>query len=230
MSLSAVVLLSAGLDSTTNLYAAHAAGWDLRLALTLDYGQRAAAKEVDRSRRIASALGVRHQVLELPFFSNFQSSSLIDRSKTVPTGGDVKMDDHGQSLKTAKSVWVPNRNGIFLNIAAGFAEALGASVVVPGFNKEEGATFPDNTPEFMDTLTAAFAYSTSNRVKVECFTQDLDKPAIAFRARELGVDFSMLWPCYFDEEKPCGQCESCQRDKRAFASADVHLPGFFKES
>lgn len=226
---SAVVLLSAGLDSTTNLFAAHQAGWDVRLALTLDYGQRAARRETERARAIAAALGVPHRVLSLPFFADFGQSSLVDRAREVPVGGAVDISSQVQSEKTAKSVWVPNRNGIFLNIAAGFAEALGAQVVVPGFNAEEAATFPDNTPEFMDALDRSFSFSTGNRVRVQCFTTDLDKPAVAFRAEELGVDFKMIWPCYLDVEKPCGRCESCQRDKRAIKAIDVSVDDLFED-
>ncbi|MBX2986675.1 MAG: 7-cyano-7-deazaguanine synthase QueC [Bdellovibrionaceae bacterium] len=229
MKVSAVVLLSAGLDSTTNLYAARDAGWDVRLALTLDYGQRAARREVAASQSLAARLNIPHRVLELPFFRDIGQSSLLDRTREVPVGDEVSMDDHGRSLETAKSVWVPNRNGILLNIAAGYAEALGAQVVVPGFNAEEGATFPDNTPAFMKALDGSFAYSTSNHVRVGCFTQDLDKPAIAVWARDLGVDFSWLWPCYFDGARPCGRCESCQRDKRAFRAAGADVNPLFED-
>lgn len=228
MKIRCVIPLSAGLDSTTNLYAAKAAGWDVALALTFDYGQRAAPREVAAARQIAGDLGVPHRVLSLPFIGEFGQSALTDRARAIPTASQVAMDDHAQSLKTAKSVWVPNRNGIFLNIAAGFAEALGANIVVPGFNAEEGATFPDNTPAFMSALTNSFSYSTTNRVEVRCFTQDLDKPAVAMKARELGVPFAKLWPCYLEGERWCGSCESCQRDKRALAAAGFDVQAHFQ--
>ena len=51
-------------------------------------------------------------------------------------------------------------NGIFLNIAAGFAEALSAQAVLPGFNKEEAATFPDNSVDFLESLNHSFSFST----------------------------------------------------------------------
>lgn len=222
--------MSSGLDSTTNLFAAHRAGWEILMALTIDYGQRAASKEIERAKLICDQLDVPHRVLELGFFRDFGASALVDRAKSVPTGVDVAIDDFEVSKKTARSVWVPNRNGILLNIAAGFAESLGAGVIVPGFNKEEAATFPDNTPAFMAALTNAFGFSTSNGVKVECFTADLDKSMIAFRAKELGVPFHLIWPCYLDEEMPCGRCESCQRDKRAYRSVGLEVERYFRDA
>lgn len=223
----AVVLLSAGLDSTVNLYEARAAGVEVALALTADYGQRASRREVEAARRLAAGLKVPHRVVELPFIRDFGGSSLTDRSRAVPRGDEVAIDDLAVSRGTAKSVWVPNRNGLLLNLAAGFAEALGATLVVPGFNAEEAKTFPDNTDEFLKALTASFAYSTANGVRAHCYTTALEKPAIARRARELGVPVGELWFCYLDEERWCGACESCQRNKRALRAAGFDVDALF---
>lgn len=223
----AVVLLSAGLDSTVNLFEARAAGVDVVLALTADYGQRASRREVAAARKLAAGLGVRHHVVELPFIRDFGRSSLTDHSLEVPRGAQVSIDDMGVSRQTAKSVWVPNRNGLLLNLAAGFAEALGASLVVPGFNAEEAKTFPDNTDEFLRALTTSFSYSTANGVRAHCYTTTLEKPAIARRARELGVPVGELWFCYLDGDRWCGSCESCQRNKRALSAAGFDVAALF---
>lgn len=230
MSGTAVVLLSSGLDSSTNLFAARAAGWTIVSALTVNYGQRAAVRETERAREMCARLGVAHRVLDLPFFKELGHSALTDASKTVPAGASVSIDDHARSLETAKSVWVPNRNGILLNIAAGYAEALGAGAIIPGFNAEEGSTFPDNTPAFMSALTKSFSYSTANRVEVLCFTQDLDKPGVARLAKEVGVPFDLVWPCYFGGDRPCGRCESCQRDKRAYRAIGLDVAAYFEDA
>ncbi len=210
-----VVLLSSGLDSTVNLFAAREVS-EVVLALTFDYGQRAAVRETENARLIAERAGVRHQVVTLPWFKEFTKTSLVDRASQVPVSEMVSIDDLHVSEQTAKAVWVPNRNGIFLNVAAGFAEGLGADWVVPGFNAEEAKTFPDNTDGFLKALTASFAYSTANHLAAVCFTTELDKTAIVRRGLELAVPFELIWPCYFAEIKPCGKCESCQRFERAF--------------
>lgn len=213
-----VVLLSGGLDSTVNLYEARRQS-EVVLALTFDYGQRAAPRERDRAAQIAAHAGVPHRVVELPWFAEFTCTSLVDRALTVPVKSSVSIDDLEVSHQTAKAVWVPNRNGILLNIAAGFAEGLGADWIVPGFNLEEAATFPDNSAAFLDALTASFGFSTANRVQAVCFTTALNKTEIVCRGRELGAPFELMWPCYFAGSEPCGECESCQRFKRASAAA-----------
>lgn len=216
-----VVLLSAGLDSTVNLYAAHKNS-QVQLALTFDYGQRARHSEVRQAQKLARHLGVPHRVVALDFFKSFDSSSLISETQNLPVREQIQMDNLGQSQKTAKSVWVPNRNGIFLNIAAGFAESLFADVVVPGFNSEEAVTFPDNTTAFAEALNRSFEFSTANHIKVKCWTDKMDKTELVKYGVQLGVDFSMIWPCYQNLEKWCGECESCQRSRRALIAAEVN--------
>lgn len=222
----ALVLLSSGLDSSVNFYEA-LQKFQVVLTLTFNYSQKAAACEIASARKLSELEGVKNQVIDLPWFSNFQSSSLINSQKSFPTQSEVQIDSHEQSLKTARSVWVPNRNGIFLNVAAGFAESLGAEFVIPGFNKEEASTFPDNSVEFMKALDQSFEFSTANHVKVECFTKDLEKPAILKRALELKVPLQHLWPCYDNQAKWCGVCESCLRSKRAFQIQGLSLKDYF---
>ncbi|KYG63661.1 7-cyano-7-deazaguanine synthase [Bdellovibrio bacteriovorus] len=225
-----VVLLSAGLDSTVNIYEAIKHRHEVVLALTFNYGQRAAVKEIECSAKIAKHLNVPHKVIDLPWFKDFNRSSLIVESEKVPTGKDVEIDNLEKSQDTKKSVWVPNRNGIFLNIAAAFAESLNATSVIPGFNAEEAVTFPDNTKEFMDKATQSLHYSTSNHVTVGCYTIHMKKPDMVRLGQGLKIPWEMSWPCYFTGDKWCGECESCQRAKRAFASANVDVKHLFKEA
>ena len=205
-----VLLLSAGLDSTVNFLEALQDG-GVRLAITFDYGQRAALREIHKAQQLCQRYQVAHQVVELPFFKHFTQSSLVNRTQTIPQGSEVNIASHSASLKTAEKVWVPNRNGIFLNIAAGFAEGLGVPFVVPGFNAEEASTFPDNSAGFQKALEGSLSFSTQNHVQVKCYTLHKQKKEILLRGRELGLDINDLWPCYLGEEKWCGQCESCLR-------------------
>lgn len=218
---SAVVLLSSGLDSSFNLYRA-ARDMTVRLALTFNYGQRAAAREIASSARLAGALGIPHKIIDLTWFRDFTKTSLVNGS-TIPSGAGVAIDDRARSLETAKAVWVPNRNGIFLNIAAGFAEGLGCELVIPGFNVEEAATFPDNSLEFLASLDHAFGFSTGGRVKTFCFSTVLNKVEIVRAADALKLPFAFLWPCYLDGEKWCGTCESCLRFKRALEANGLNF-------
>ncbi|PWU21243.1 MAG: 7-cyano-7-deazaguanine synthase QueC [Bdellovibrio sp.] len=218
-----VVLLSGGLDSTVNLYDARVST-QVVLALTFDYGQKAAAAELRSAKRICDTLGIPHRILQIPFVREWGTSSLIDEKSQIPRATEVAIDDLAISRNTARSVWVPNRNGILMNIAAGFAESLGAQWVVPGFNAEEAATFPDNSNEFLHALTNSFSFSTANKVKAACSTVRLNKIEIVKKGISLGVDFALIWPCYLSGERWCGSCESCQRTRRAFAALEIPWP------
>ncbi len=209
-----VVLLSAGLDSSVNFLEALQDG-GVRLAITFDYGQRAALREIQKAKHLCQRHQVAHQVVELPFFKLFTQSSLVNHTQSVPQGSDVDIASHSTSLKTAEKVWVPNRNGIFLNVAAGFAEGLGVPFVIPGFNAEEASTFPDNSPAFQKALDGSFSFSTQNQVTVKCYTLHKQKAEILRRGLEIGLEIQDIWPCYFGEEKWCGQCESCLRFENA---------------
>ena len=210
---SAVVLLSAGLDSAFNLYRA-AKTLEIKLALTFDYGQRAAPNELTRSAELAGRLGVPHRIVDVRWFDKFTKTSLLSDAP-VPTGDDVAIDDLAKSTGSAARVWVPNRNGIFLNIAAGFAEGLRADYVIAGFNREEAATFPDNSAGFLKALDACWTLSTATGVRTLCYSAELDKTEIVERSRALNLPFARLWPCYLAGERWCGTCESCLRFKRA---------------
>lgn len=207
-----IVLLSGGLDSTVNLFEA-VRTTEVILSLTFDYGQKAAEKEILHSRLISESLKIPSKVIKLPFFNEFTKTSLINKDAEIPT--NIQLDSSKETLKSAQSVWVPNRNGIFLNIAAGFAEGLGAQLVIPGFNLEEAQTFPDNTKDFLSVLDRSFSFSTSTKIRAKCFTIDMNKKQIAARGNELGVDFKLIWSCYFGNNVPCKVCESCLRFYRA---------------
>ncbi len=219
---SAVVLLSSGLDSAFNLLKT-VQQFKVALALTFDYGQRAAAREIECSTNLAQHFGVPHKVVALPWFKDFTKTTLVNRAGEVPSGKDVEIDSLVRSLETAKSVWVPNRNGIFLNIAAGFAEGLGAQYIVPGFNLEEAQTFPDNSGAYLKSLDEAFGFSTQNRVHTHCYSTHLNKSQIVKESVRLDLPFKMLWPCYLDGAKWCGTCESCLRFARALKENGLNL-------
>ncbi len=221
-----IVLLSAGLDSTVNLFLAHKKSQVVQ-TITFNYGQRALAKEVEHSKKLSDYLHIPHVVIDLPWLKNIGKSSLNNNQFTVPTGKDVSIADHAVSAQTAKSVWVPNRNGVFLNIAACLAEAAGADQVIPGFNLEEAATFPDNSEAYIDATTKAFKFSTANAVKVICHTVKMHKTEIMKLAIDEKIPLKMIWPCYFSFDQWCGECESCLRTKRAMIQNNLNAQEHF---
>lgn len=223
-----IVVLSSGLDSTFNLVKALDGGHRVH-AITFDYGQRAAPRELAFAESQCRDLGVSWERVDLPWFSRFTSTSLVSRESSVPVGEDVQTDSLEQSRKTAAQVWVPNRNGIFINIAAGFAEGMGFDGVVVGFNKEEAATFPDNSASFVRAVNQALLDSTRGRVEVLSMSLAMGKPEIvqellaSSRFHE-ALGWHRVWPCYSGGEVPCGTCESCQRDRKAMNLNGIQWP------
>jgi 7-cyano-7-deazaguanine synthase len=201
-----VAILSGGLDSTVSLAAAREK-IDVILALTFDYGQRAAKREREAAARIARRYRIPHRVIRIPWLAALTSTALVNRKARLPR--------HEMSKESAKAVWVPNRNGVFIEIAAAHAESLGATRLITGFNREEAATFPDNSPAYVRAVNHALRFSTATGVRVVSFTADLDKRRIVQLGRQLGAPLEHIWPCYEGGRRWCGSCESCLRSLRA---------------
>ncbi len=224
----AVAILSAGLDSSLALAMALEKGWSVPLALTFDYGQRAAERETTQALAIARHFNIHHRVLHLPWFREFgHGGSLLKRNTPLPypEHSDLSDPDYGKS--SAKQVWVPNRNGTFLEIGAAFAENLEAHALIVGFNKEEAETFPDNSNAYLEAINAALSFSTSTGVRVESLTVHLDKTAIVAEAKRLGFPLNLVWSCYECGRKMCRKCESCRRLERALEANGVDANAFF---
>jgi 7-cyano-7-deazaguanine synthase len=215
-----VVLLSGGLDSAANLALA-AERDEPVLALTADYGQRAVKAELRAAKALADYYRVPHREISLSWLGQIGGSALTEHGAVLPELARDSLDDKIKSEQTAAAVWVPNRNGILINVAAAFAERLNAARIVVGFNREEAATFPDNSGDFLEAASAALSFSTRNRAKVHCYTTALDKREIVALLKNLvrPFPFELLWSCYEGGERPCGRCESCQRLARALDSA-----------
>lgn len=208
----AVVLLSGGLDSTTALAMAAGSPCAPAVALFFDYGQRAARREESASRRIAEYYRLAFERIDLPWLARISSSLLIEGTGEPPAWSERLLED-----RSARDVWVENRNGIFIGIAVCLAAETGCDTVIVGFNREEAAAFPDNSEEFLSRTNSALELGLMKRVRVESPTLRMDKREIARRALELGIPWEHLWSCYGGPELMCGSCESCLRLSRAVA-------------
>lgn len=206
-----IVLLSSGLDSLVNFKKAYDET-KVKLILTFDYGQASSKKEIMASSLVAKKFNIEHKVIKLDFLSDISSALKKD---TIPDFDEKKFEDNSYTKETAKSVWVPNRNGLFINIAASFSEVYEIDYIVVGFNKEEAKTFPDNSKKFIKKINKSLKYSTLYNPEVYCYTIDMIKSEIVKEGLMVEAPFEYLWSCYRDGDKMCGVCESCQRLKRA---------------
>jgi 7-cyano-7-deazaguanine synthase len=211
-----IVLLSSGLDSTVNLAIANQKT-DVCLALTFDYGQKSAAKEIENAGNICEKhYNIPHQVIKLPWLETITKTALVNKTQTLPYLLEKELNRKSITKQSAKLVWVPNRNAVFINIAASFAESMEADLIITGFNAEEAATFPDNSKSFVKAVNKSLKLSTLKHPQVISYTQKLNKQKIVKKAVELKIPFEFLWVCYNGDDLMCGKCESCLRTIRAF--------------
>ncbi len=206
MSNKAVILLSGGLDSLVALgYAREKYG--IELALTFDYGQKSAEKEINASKQIAEYYNIKHKVIVLDWLKEITHTALV-ADTPVP-------DKNLGTLDSAKQVWVPNRNGLFLNISASFADSYGYNYIIYGANKDEGRTFSDNTEEFRAEISKVFETSTLVHPKVIAPLINFTKNDIVRIAMEHSMPLELVQSCYNSGKKHCGVCESCIHLKQA---------------
>lgn len=215
----AVVLLSGGLDSATALALARHQGYDCH-ALSFDYGQRHKT-ELIAAQRVAAALGVSaHKVLHLDLDA-IGGSALTDTGIAVPT-----TPSDGIPV-----TYVPARNTVFLALALGWAEVLGAHDLFIGVNAVDYSGYPDCRPEFIRAFERLANLATKAGVEGERFQVhtpliDLTKAEIIETGARLGIDYGLTVSCYSADEdgRACGECDSCRLRRSGFDAAGVNDP------
>lgn len=218
----AVVLLSGGLDSYTAAAVAKRDGFALS-ALSINYGQRH-ARELEASRAVAAALGAeRHLELALDL-SPVGGSSLTSSAIDVPK-------DQAISPDVIPNTYVPARNTIFLSLALGWAEVLGAADIVIGVNALDYSGYPDCRPEFIRAFEQLARLATKAGVEGRPLTVqtpliNLSKADIIRLGLSLGLDYGLTHSCYDPPPsgRPCGHCDSCRLRAAGFADAGATDP------
>ncbi|MBL4608742.1 MAG: 7-cyano-7-deazaguanine synthase QueC [Pseudomonadales bacterium] len=220
----AVVLLSGGLDSTTCLAIAKQKGYEC-YGLSFDYGQRHRA-ELRAAESTAQRFGVSdYKVIPINLRA-FGGSALTDDNIPVPESEELAEVEGGIPV-----TYVPARNTIFLAIALGWAEVLGAQHIFIGVNAVDYSGYPDCRPEFID------AFQTMAHLATKAGTEghgpvfhtpliDLSKADIIKLGLKLGVDYGLTTSCYQadDEGRACGLCDSCRLRRKGFEGACVADP------
>ena len=203
-----IILLSAGLDSLVALgYSKKHTNYNVELALTFDYGQKSSKNEIKYSKKICDYYNIKHEVIKLDWLKSITKTSLVADTQ-VPS-------KNFSTINSAKSVWVPNRNALFLNIAACYCDAFNYNYILFGANKEEAGTFPDNTEEFRAKISNTFKSSTLVKPEVVAPLINYHKSDIVKIAVENSIPLELVRSCYNSDEKHCGVCESCYYLKKA---------------
>jgi 7-cyano-7-deazaguanine synthase len=210
----AVVLLSGGLDSTTTLAQALADGCEVT-ALSFSYGQRH-TKELISAENVCRYYDVRHVVIDIDL-SSFHSALT---QKDI----DVPLDRIGRLEDEIPVTYVPARNIIFLSVAAGLCESIGADRVYIGANAVDYSGYPDCRPDFFKAYYDMLSKGTKAGVEghpVRIVTPILEasKADIVRLGKKLGAPLQMTWSCYNGGDKACGHCDSCRLRLKGFEEA-----------
>lgn len=221
----AVVLLSGGLDSATVLALAKAQAF-VCYALSFDYGQRHQS-ELIAAKRVASALGVvEHKIIAMDL-TQIGGSALTDASIPVP-------ETPGSGIPVT---YVPARNTLFLSLALGWAEVLGAQDLFIGVNAVDYSGYPDCRPEYIaaferlaNLATRAGVEGTPFRINAPLIK--MSKAEIIRQGLSLGLDYGLTVSCYAAdiEGAACGRCDSCRLRAAGFAAAGVADPTRYQAS
>lgn len=215
----AVVLLSGGLDSATVLAIARSEGYDCH-ALSVAYGQRHVA-ELKAAERVAARLGAAAHTHIQVNLDAIGGSALTDRRIAVPESPTAGIP----------VTYVPARNTLFLSLALGHAEVVGARNLFIGVNAVDYSGYPDCRPEFIAAFESLANVATKAgvegaRFRIHTPLIDWHKAEIIRRGSTLGVDFSETVSCYQADAEglACGKCDSCRIRREGFAAAGLPDP------
>jgi 7-cyano-7-deazaguanine synthase len=215
----AVVLLSGGLDSATCLAIAKAEGFS-PCAISFDYGQRH-RDELEAAQNVATAIGAEQHIV-IPLNLRVIGGSALT--------ADIPVPKDSLNAEEIPVTYVPARNTVFLSLALGWAETLGAHDIYIGVNALDYSGYPDCRPEFLEAFEKLANVATKEGVEGKKFhihapLLELSKADIIRQGVALGVDYGLTRSCYDPQGgKACGHCDSCLLRKRAFAEVGVEDP------
>ena len=216
----AIVLLSGGIDSATTLYLAVDKGYKCR-CLIFDYNQRH-RKEIFQAEKIAKKSGCDYKIIKLAF--PWHGSSLLDKDTELPAYRSA--EDMAGDIP---STYVPLRNTIFISIAAGWAEVIGADSIFIGANAIDFSGYPDCKPAYFELFNRLLQEGTKRGVKgepikIETPLIDKRKSEIIKIGTSLMVPYELTWSCYEGGRRPCLKCDSCLLRKKGFDGAGLKDP------
>lgn len=215
----AVVLVSGGLDSTTVLAIARSQGYTC-YTISFDYGQRHRAELLAASRTATLLGSEQHKVVSLDLRS-IGGSALTDPSLAVPE----------QETAGIPVTYVPARNTVFLSIALGWAEVLGANDIFIGVNAVDFSGYPDCRPEYIQAYEKMANLATragveGQALRIQAPLMNMSKAEIVKLGLTLGIDYGTTVSCYqaTDEGLACGLCDSCRLRRIGFEQAGIKDP------
>jgi len=213
----AIVLVSGGMDSCVSVAIAKQK-YDLAL-LHVNYGQRTEDRELRAFHAIADHYNVnRRLVANIEYLKLIGGSSLTDEN--IP----VSMADLNN--KDIPTSYVPFRNTHLLAIAVSWAEVIGASKIFIGAVEEDSSGYPDCRKEYYQAFNNLIKVGTKPETHIEVVTPliDMKKDEIVLKGVELSAPLHLTWSCYKNNDRACGECDSCALRIKGFKKAGIKDP------
>ena len=210
----AVLILSGGMDSTTLLYDLVNQGYDIH-AVTFDYRQKH-KNEIACAKKTCKKLHIPHKIIDISALNDLAPSCLTRDQWEVPEGNYA--DD------SMKQTVVPNRNMVFLSLAASYVIGIGANHLYYAAHSGDRTIYPDCRPAFVSAMSTAFHLCDWNDVILQAPYLYWTKTDIVKRGISLNVDYSMTRTCYKGGKLSCGKCGSCDERLAAFREAGAKDP------
>ena len=215
----AVILVSGGLDSTTVLAMAQDQGFDCH-TLSFDYGQRHRS-ELEAAERVSQKMAVKaHKVIKLDLGA-IGGSALTDNAIDVPV----------EETSGIPVTYVPARNTVFMSIALGWAEVLGANDIFVGVNAVDYSGYPDCRPDYISAFEQMANLATKagvegNKLHIHTPLINMTKAQIIKTGVSHNVDYSLTVSCYqaTEDGAACGLCDSCRLRKQGFLRPVLKIP------
>lgn len=226
----ALVLSSGGVDSTTCVgLAVEEFGAENVITASLYYGQKH-DKELECARKIAKFYNVRHIEEDISSVMKYAGDvcSLVKGSKdNIP---DMSYAEQMEAFGEGRvSTYVPFRNGLFLSIAAAYADSLFPKTKVKIFygahaDDAAGQAYADCSPEFAEAMNRAINIGTYGNITVERPLINMNKAEVVRTGLKIGVPYELTWSCYKGGDSPCGKCGTCIDRAAAFRANGLKDP------
>ena len=208
----AIVLVSGGMDSS--LTAAFAFKKYNLAFLHVNYGQRTQNRELKSFKDIAKYYNVKQKlVVDISHLKQIGGSSLTDKK--------LKVSKANLKSKSVPTSYVPFRNANILAIAASWAEVIGARSIFIGAVEEDSSGYPDCRKSFFESYEKMINLGTkpTTKIKIETPVINFSKKKIVEYSFKIKAPIHLSWSCYKNEDKACGECDSCALRLKGFRQA-----------
>ena len=212
-----VAIVSGGMDSVTLLHYLVKREGKHPAVVSFRYGQKH-TRELACAVFHAQQLGCPQKTFDLTGLgAAFAASALVAADQPIPDVETVLGDPQPPT-------YVPNRNMIFLALAAAYAESLGVSDVYYGAQRHDVYGYWDTTPQFLERLNAVFALNRKLPMQIRAPFVTYSKADELRVGLALGVDYAQTWSCYAGQELACGRCPTCAERLTAFREVSIPDP------